>query len=351
MNNVFKGLLDELKKEHSNKNNLTLNSKVLIIDGINTYLRAFQSSPLTNDDGIHIGGMIGFLKSISFAIKNLKPTRCIVVFDGKGGSYRRRQLYPQYKSNRRIKYRYNRVVSSDSSYENKMSIFQMNRLMDYLDYLPVNVIVIENVEADDVISYICKSGIKDKDSSFYIMSTDKDFYQLISENIFVWSPTKKKLYNKNSIYEEYGISSENFIYYKVLEGDVSDNISGIKGSGLKTIKKYLPNFTNKENYNLEKLYEDCELGKDKSKLLNNILLNKSSVDLNYRLMQLLDVDISGDAKLRILENLKKINILNKTKILTMYIEDRFSGAIPDISSWIDVGFSVLNSFLLNKKGL
>ena len=83
----YLSILDEIKKTRwrcliSTKNP---NEKVLIIDGLNTFIRVFSVIPTTNDDGIHIGGIVGFLKSVGYAIKMLGPTRTIIVFDGKGG--------------------------------------------------------------------------------------------------------------------------------------------------------------------------------------------------------------------------------------------------------------------------
>jgi len=75
------------------------------------------------------------------------------------------------------------------------------------------------------------------DSKITIMSTDKDFLQLANERIKVWSPTKKKMYDEDAVLNEYGISSHNLIWYRVLDGDKSDNIPGVRGLGLKTIQK------------------------------------------------------------------------------------------------------------------
>ena len=79
-----------------------------------------------------------------------------------------------------------------------------------------------------------------KDRNVYFTSCDKDFYQIINDRIKVWSPSKKKLYGPFEIHQEYGISTENFINYRILEGDSSDSINGIPGAGLKTILKCFP---------------------------------------------------------------------------------------------------------------
>ena len=111
MNNKYKDILDSLKEDTTPKH---INDRILIIDGLNTFIRSFAVNPSTNEDGIHIGGMTGFLHSIGYAIRNIKPTRVIICFDGKGGSQKRRKLFPNYKSSRRVKHRMTRINEFNS---------------------------------------------------------------------------------------------------------------------------------------------------------------------------------------------------------------------------------------------
>ena len=164
--NNYKSLLDEIEEEHkqSTEKSLDKNSRVLIIDGLNTFIRAFSANPSINDDGVHVGGIIGFLKSIRYAISKLKPTRCIIVFDGKNGTKKRKKLYPEYKSQRKVRHRFNRNVDwstspVDEEYSMKM---QLSRLIKYLDQLPISILSIDNVEADDVIAYISTTVLKNE---------------------------------------------------------------------------------------------------------------------------------------------------------------------------------------------
>ena len=83
-NGKYLSILDEIKKHGGDTDSTNPNEKVLIIDGLNTFIRVFSVIPTTNDDGIHIGGIVGFLKSVGYAVKMLAPTRTIIVFDGKG---------------------------------------------------------------------------------------------------------------------------------------------------------------------------------------------------------------------------------------------------------------------------
>jgi DNA polymerase-1 len=208
INQKHLSILEEIKKSGGKVDSGEPNDSVLLIDGLNTFIRVFSAIPTTNEDGVHIGGIVGFLRSIGYTINMVRPTRTIIVFDGKGGSNRRRKIFPQYKMGRKMSHRLNRAHDFlTREEEKKMMIFQLNRCVEYLECLPLTIINMDNIEADDVIGY-CAKHIFDKKST--IMSTDKDFLQLIDENIRVYSPTKKKMYDEEKIVEEYGISSHNF---------------------------------------------------------------------------------------------------------------------------------------------
>ena len=102
LNDKFISFLDQVKDEE-HKSVTHLNDRVLVIDGLNTFIRSFSVNPAINDDGLHIGGMMGFLKSIRYTCDILKPSRCVIVFDGKDGSKRRSKIYPDYKATRKVK--------------------------------------------------------------------------------------------------------------------------------------------------------------------------------------------------------------------------------------------------------
>ena len=191
----YLSILNEIKEQGGSELGDNPNENVLIIDGLNTFIRVFSVIPTTNDDGTHIGGIVGFLKSIGYTINMFRPTRCIIVFDGKGGSSRRRKLYPEYKAKRKTNIRLNRAYGFDNiEHERENMIRQIRRTIDYLEYLPITLLSIDNVEADDIIAYASKQVLTD--SKVTIMSSDKDFLQLVDDRISVWSPTKKKLYKK-----------------------------------------------------------------------------------------------------------------------------------------------------------
>jgi len=329
--NKYLSIFDEIKKKGGSLDDGKPDDKVLIVDGLNTFIRVFSVIPTTNDDGIHIGGIVGFLRSLGFTINMFSPTRVIIVFDGKGGSSRRRKLYPEYKKTRKSKYRVNRSYDFASQEDEKQNmVMQLQRIVEYLETLPVTVMSYDNIEADDTIGYLCRQVLTE--SEITVMSTDKDFLQLANGRIKIWSPTKKKLYNEQAVLDEYGISSHNYIWYRVLDGDKSDNISGVRGLGLKTIKKKLPFLEESRIVNIDEVLSELPDSKD-------------VIELNYKLMQLSDVDISGSTKTKIVNSVRQpINRLIKYKFQKMFLEDKMWSALPNLNSWLLTTFNQLNKY-------
>tara|TARA_Y100000593_G_scaffold67593_1_gene124259 strand:+ start:271 stop:1338 length:1068 start_codon:yes stop_codon:yes gene_type:complete len=334
LNEKFISFLDQVKDEE-HKSITHLNDRVLIVDGLNTFIRAFSVNPAINEDGLHIGGLIGFLKSLRYTCDILKPTRCIITFDGKDGSKRRRKLYPEYKLNRKVKKRLNRNVdwgTAPADEEESMKQ-QMGRLIEYLEQLPVSLICVDGIEADDCMAYISQQLLPESD--ILLMSTDKDFLQLVDDRVKVWSPTKKKLYNKKAVFDEYGIHSKNILTYRILDGDKSDNIGGVKGAGLKSLKKFLPGISSEEKFTAKDLLDYAENSNSKIKLLENIKNSSNLIKRNYLLMQLNDVNIPNNVKLKI-QGAVNNNIpkLIKYKFQTMFLKDKLTSAISNLDSWI-----------------
>ena len=330
-NAKYLSIFEEIKRKGGSLDGGEPNDKVLIIDGLNTFIRVFSVIPTTNDDGIHVGGIVGFLKSIGYTINMIRPTRTIVVFDGKGGSSRRRKIYPEYKAKRKTKYRVNRSYDFASPEDEKQNmIMQLQRIVEYLETLPITVLSYDNIEADDTIGYICRQVLTE--SQITVMSTDKDFLQLANGRIKIWSPTKKKMYDESAVLDEYGISSHNLIWYRVLDGDKSDNIKGVKGLGLKTKQKKLPFLSENRIVNIDEV-------------INKLPESKDVIELNYKLMQLSDVDISGTTKTKIIDKVNApINRLIKYKFQTMFLEDKLFTTFPNVTSWLLTNFNQLNHY-------
>lgn len=296
-----------------------------------------------NDNGQHVGGFTGFLRSIGLAIRQFKPSRCVVVFDGKGGSTRRRDIFSDYKENRKSMTKLNRTYDFNTlSDEYNSQKYQLIRLIDALTHLPVTVIAMDNVEADDVLAYLANLTAE-RGGEALIMSTDRDFLQLVTAQIKVFNPIKKVVYDVDKIVEEYGIHPSNFIIYRSMDGDISDNIPGIKGIGTATLIKNFPELANADIIPWEHIYAAAE-NKD-NRACQNILANKSLINRNMSLMRLDEQHMSGGIKLKVLNQFDgPINHLNKLVLTQLFVRDRLIGAFVNLDEWVMTTFGPLSRF-------
>ena len=262
-------------------------SSILIIDGLNTFLRSFTMINHMNPDGHHIGGLTGFLKSVGYAIRMADPTKVVIVFDGVGGSSARRNLFPAYKANRNTSRMTNYSIFSSKDEETESINNQISRLIQYLQCLPVTVISIDGLEADDIIGYLAnKFQAYEETARVTIMSADKDFLQLVSDKIHCYSPTKKKIYTPKDVLEEFGVSSNNFLNYKILMGDQSDNIPGITGLGPKKLIKLFPELLSNTKIELDEIISLSADKVDENKLYLAVVERRHQLFINQQLMSL-----------------------------------------------------------------
>ena len=339
-------ILREIERDHEQGTGSTKDSHLLVIDGLNTFIRVFSAVPALNDDGQHIGGVTGFLRSVAAVIRRLKPTRCVIVFDGKGGSKRRKELFPEYKANRANKTAFNRYQEFASLEDEQDSMKrQFGRMVQYLNCLPVTTLSIDNVEADDIMAYIANEIYTKDENRVTICSTDRDFLQLVNNRISVWSPIKKKMYTPSVMQEEFGFSSKNYLLYRSFIGDKSDNIPGLKGVGPKSLIKYFPMFTEDRELSVQEIVEYANNVDKKYKVHELVSNNKELLDLNYRLMQLKEVDINGGAKMLTLNKVQgDIDKLNTYEFKKMFMADKMYTVIKDLDSWLNSSFNSLNAY-------
>ena len=218
MKALYKDILNEVSEEHKTNHLRERNSRVLVIDGLNTFIRSWTTNPTMNEDGDHTGGVIGSLKSIGFQIREFNPTRVIVTFDGKDGSKSRKKIHEGYKADRaKNRFRVNRAYGDMmTEEEEKLSMRQQFVwLNDMLDYLPVQTMIYDGIEADDTIAYLTTDVYRPKGSEVIIMSDDKDFVQLVDDKVSLWRPVEKKYYTPKEVLDRFGIPAHNFIHYKV----------------------------------------------------------------------------------------------------------------------------------------
>lgn len=292
-------------------------SRTLLIDGSNLFLIHLTANPTVDGSGTPVGGVSGFLRSISWIAKILKPEKVVIFFDGKGGSTKRREILSEYKEGRRpptVVGRLYQFSSQEKADQNRQ--YQFKILQDLLEYLPVNVIVSNNFETDDGIAYVVKFKKYFDFNDIIITSCDRDFYQLVNKDVLIYNPMSKKLINEKSIIEEFGIHPKNWLFYRSISGDKSDNVDGVKGIGPKTLCKMFNLHDEQLEYStedIEILYENCaELQKDKKQktLLNNLIKlyeNKSKIERNWKLMDLKNPLMSNVSEQFITSRIKDFN--------------------------------------------
>ena len=342
MNNRYAELLKEVNKEHNEVKNESLNDRVLIIDGLNQFIRVFGAVPALNDDGEHCGGVTGFLLSTAATIRTLKPTRVVIVFDGKGGSNRRKQVYKGYKEGRTGLTKLNRLAGYEDLEDQQVSMRnQFTRLIEYLQVLPISLTYIDYVEADDIIAYLANHYFK---KEVTIISSDKDFLQLVNPRIKVYAPTKKKMYDEALVMEDYGVKPQNLVFYRCMEGDKSDNIDGVRGVGKKTILNKM-GFLNEDTLTLDGFMDKVKTECDE-KLSQKLTENVATIELNYQLMQLKDPDISSSIK----SNVRAIMddhqpTLDLIEFKKMFMYDKLYTAFANVDSWLRNSFTSLDGYL------
>ena len=337
MNSNYKKMFENL----SNTSNGDVNDKVMIVDGLNMFIRVFGAVPTLNDDGEHVGGVTGFLLSLGALIRKNKPTRVLVVFDGKGGSQRRKKMYKGYKEGRTGLTKVNRLAGYEDLEDQQQSMKnQFGLLIKYLELLPVDLCYIDYVEADDIMAYAARHIFK---KEVLIVSSDKDFLQLVDDRISVYQPTKKKMVYKDDVKELFGVPSHNLVFYRIFDGDKSDNIPGVRGVGPKTLVNKLL-FLQNENLDMITLMENVS-EMDNEKLKKKILDNKDVLELNYRLMQLSDPEISSSIKSNVRNIISSpINQLNSFQFKKEFMIDKLYTAFKNIESWLMNTWSDLNTY-------
>jgi 5'-3' exonuclease len=339
MKELYKKLLNEVEKEHTEFQNRERNSRVLIVDGLNTFIRSWTTNPTMNEDGDHTGGVIGTLKSVGFQIREFNPTRVIMTFDGKGGSGSRKKIFEGYKADRgKNRFRVNRAYPEMMTEEDEQ--ISMKRqfvwLADILDHLPVKTMIYDGIEADDVIAYIKTQLASDE---VVIVSTDKDFLQLVDEKTKVYSPTKKKTFDRQMVFDEWGIWPQNLLLFRTLDGDASDNIPGVKGCGLKTVLKRFPELGEDRLITFDELFELAEQRKKDAKVYQDILDNKEIILRNRELMELSEPRIPVSHKLKIMDRFNEEDVvLDKMDFLRVGMKYKILQNWKDINDWLKSSF-------------
>lgn len=272
-----------------------------------------------------MGGTAGMIVSVRKIINDFRASNCLVVWDGEGGSQRRKSIYSEYKAGRTVRLnRHDDDMEVDAAAQLENFKKQITFCKEYLTLLGVPQVRADGVEADDLIAYV--AGKMDHPLGCVIVSTDQDMLQLVRaggipddvecyakadtgahtqvgwtctscghaalSEVKVFSPIKKILYDRPRFISDYGVLPENFRIVKALTGDKSDNIEGIKGFGDRTVARTFPELAERAVDPREIMDRAGEL---KGVLGKRLVEGKSRFEENLTLMDLSEPMLSATA--------------------------------------------------------
>lgn len=285
--------------------------RIAIIDGNSLINRAYYAmrNPMITKDGIFTQGIFGFINMLEKIKKDYEPTHMAIAFDMKAPTFRHKE-YEEYKAGRK-----------------KMPpelAMQIPLLKDVLRAMNIKQIEMEGFEADDIIGTIAKAAEKEGMEA-YIITGDKDELQLATDSTKVIITRKGvsefDIYDRQAMIDKYGFTPQQFIDYKGLMGDQSDNIPGVPGVGEKTASKLILEFGSIENLiaNTDsitpkgvknKIQENTHMAVMSKKLATINVSVPMNIDFNEYLMEEPDYDALVDlySKLEFNRFLKKLNV-------------------------------------------
>lgn len=204
-----------------------MTAPLILIDGSSYFFRAFHAlPPLTTSKGLPTGAVYGVANMIKRIIKDYNPEQIAVVFDAKGKTFRD-DWYPEYKAHRA-------PMPDDLS-------CQFQPLITVLEAMGLPILIIEGVEADDVIGTLAHSATA-QNQSVLISTSDKDMAQLVNEHVTLVNTMTGQLLDIEGVKAKFGVSPEQIIDYLTLIGDSVDNVPGVTKCGPKTASKWLEEY-------------------------------------------------------------------------------------------------------------
>lgn len=319
-------------------------SDILVCDGSNLFVRAFYSmtdAMLQNSKSQDTTAVYVFLQHLRKLIETEKPEECYIIFDF-GRDVRKKGLYKGYKANRNIDLGalsgYDLTVKMNEIESRKR---QKGVIIDILKTLPIKLVIVKQIEGDSLISFVAKHFI-DRDKTVTIVSNDKDFYQLLGEErIKIFNPHKKSYIAKCNMGEIFPIKEfpiDCYRLYKAIRGDVSDNIIGVKNFGDKKIQGLfdmlrecgpLPT-TVAELYDA---FEKCP--KAKAKYFKYFDGQRDLLELNYKLIDLIDIDWSPQSLSLIYAAIESHPSFSKMDFMQLLIKENINTILSKLDRYIE----------------
>jgi DNA polymerase-1 len=250
---------------------------VYLIDGTAYIYRAYHAiRSLSNSKGLPTNAIFGFTRILIKLVEDRNPQYAAMFFDSKGPTFRH-EIYPEYKANRP-------PMPEDLA-------VQIPFIKNVTAAYNLPIIELQGFEADDLIGTYAR--LAEKDGFAVVMVTgDKDFMQLVSDNVVIWDPMKEKTINIQTIREDFGVEPNQMIDVMGLSGDSADNIPGVPGIGQKTALDLIKTYGD-----MEHLYREVE-SITKKKQRENLITYKEQALLSKELVTIdtltpMSVEIEG----------------------------------------------------------
>ena len=355
----------------------------LVIDGNSVMKRAMVNTSI-DTKGKECGMVLQSLITIREVIGIRDFDHCYFMMDGDGSGQLRAYLYEDYKANRDKHYftmpateydrkldeymrrciaYHNRVNAKKekvrSETEDESFLRQRDILAEILETLSIRTFMYQDVEGDDLIAYYVKN--KEPNEKIIIVSGDRDLTQLISDDVMVYILDKKTYVHKNNEIKELGMPSENIVLKKMICGDSSDNIKGIKGVGETTLQKLFPDILTRPMTLDEIISQANQINEQRAKEKKKPLLactniverntdgiqGKDIYEINNRLIDLSDPLLTDEAKNDLDEKLGApldtdgrdfrtlYQIIRSNNLYTLYKDDNFSKFFAPFSRLMD----------------
>lgn len=227
---------------------------VLFFDMWNVMIGLNAVSNVLDDNSNQIGMYLGTMGMIRMLVEKYKPVKVVLAMDGPNAGEARRKLYPGYKGGSYVKAKTSSVkiregeeVDEYSEYTSQEAFTaQLGRIHEFVKTLPISLVIVPYCEADDLIAHMV---LRNKERfNCIIVSGDKDYCQLIQPGVTVYNWREKILYDEKTFVMRFKIIPQNYIFMKILLGDSSDQIKGVKGIGKKTFPVFY-DLLNSQVYN------------------------------------------------------------------------------------------------------
>ncbi len=290
--------------------------KLFLLDAYALIYRAYYAfihNPVITSKGLNTSAIYGFINTLNDIINNQTPSHIAVVFDPPSPTFRHK-MYKEYKANREA-----------TPEDIKKSVPYIKKIITAYN---IPILEVEGYEADDTIGTIAKKAER-QGFKVYMMTPDKDFAQLVSENIFMYKPArggeKPVIWDVEKICEKFNIEHpEQVIDVLALWGDASDNIPGAPGIGEKTSKKLISKYGG-----IEEVYRHIDQFKGKQK--ENLIEYREQIELSRRLVTItLDVPVDFD------EEEMKSKDPDKEKLREIFQELEFKSFLSRLNKGIEI---------------